>query len=69
VFFILCSHPNHKPYGFTPSKDIDVDDLKMFVNEEGLQNCHTNIKEMWLYDDQLPSTPMQPRKLPTILLI
>lgn len=51
VFFIMCSHLNHKPYGFTPSKHIYVDDPKKFANEEGLQNCHTNTEEMWLYDD------------------
>ncbi len=51
VFFVMSSHLNHKPYGFTPSEHIDIDDPKMFTNEEGLQNCHTNTEEMWLYDD------------------
>ncbi len=68
VFFLMCSHPNHKPYGFTPREHIDVNDPKMFANEEGLQNCHTNTEEMQLHDDQLPTTPMQPCKLLTILL-
>jgi hypothetical protein len=61
-------HLNHKPYGFTPSEHIDVNDPKMFANEEGLQNYYTNTEEMRLYDDQLPTTPMQLCKLLTILL-
>lgn len=35
VFFVMCSHFNRKTYGFTPTKDIDVDDPKMFINEGG----------------------------------